>query len=415
LGEGIVVTLNSKTDAKISPFDLYDHEIDLHIRIRSQDRHYTADVLSSEGVQTIVIEITPQDLAALNRQLQEAVESVVLEIAAADEITTKALETSLLSLAETGYYVFKKTFGSQHDIRTIQEVLGLDRHKSIQIASDPGSFFLPWELLYSLSPEQPLSIEHFWGMRYIISSVIASPARPRPHVSPVISVDALPKLGLFTDCKLPSVKEKEVPMFETLDKHSKISLSKLRALNPGHKLGELQELKSFCGNPFDLAHFACHASYEESSPNRSYVRLSDEFPITLTDIEVHSISFENGHPLIILNACRSGNLNPLYTSHFADVLLRYGARGVVVTQCDVPDDFAADFAEQLYAHLLAGEQLGYSLLQTRRHFLEKYGNPSGLLYSMYAPPTIRLESYTDLSPFLLQLMRYSTTWFERMR
>jgi len=68
-------------------------------------------------------------------------------------------------------------------------------------------------------------------------------------------------------------------------------------------------------------------------------------------------------------------------------------RGEAMGELGIIEDgaFAADFAEQLYAHLLAGEPLGESLLATRRYFLEKYNNPSGLLYSMYALPSIRLQ------------------------
>jgi CHAT domain-containing protein len=110
------------------------------------------------------------------------------------------------------------------------------------------------------------------------------------------------------------------------------------------------------------------------------------------DMEVYGIVV-NGHPLVVLNACETGNLNPLYTANFAAAFLKYGALGVVATECAVPDAFAADFAQQLYTHLLAGEPLGESLLATRRYFLEEYHNPTGLLYSMYAPPSIRL-AYT---------------------
>ena len=124
-------------------------------------------------------------------------------------------------------------------------------------------------------------------------------------------------------------------------------------------------------------------------PAKQYMLLSDEFPISLQDLEVYEITI-HGHPLIIMNACETGNLNPLYTSHFVGSFLKYGARGVVATECAVPDSFAADFAHKLYGHLLAGELLGESLLATRRYFLHEYHNPSGLLYSMYAPPSIRL-------------------------
>jgi hypothetical protein len=92
-----------------------------------------------------------------------------------------------------------------------------------------------------------------------------------------------------------------------------------------------------------------------------------------------------------MNACETGNLNPLYTSYFAKFFLDREARGVVATECTVPDSFAADFTEQLYNHLLVGKTLGESLLATRKHFLDEYHNPSGLLYSMYAPPSTRLS------------------------
>jgi CHAT domain-containing protein len=106
-------------------------------------------------------------------------------------------------------------------------------------------------------------------------------------------------------------------------------------------------------------------------------------------MEVHRVAID-GHPLVILNACRTGNNNPLYTSFFAGAFLKFGARGVVATECEVPDDFAAEFAEQLYQHLLAGRSLGESLLSARQFFLTERNNPSGLLYSLYASPSLRL-------------------------
>jgi CHAT domain-containing protein len=137
-----------------------------------------------------------------------------------------------------------------------------------------------------------------------------------------------------------------------------------------------------------LAHLACEAIYERDFPDGSRLLVSDEFPVSLQDMAIHDI-FIHSHPLVILNACRTGNINPRHTAHFAGAFLRYGARGVVATECMVPDDFAADFAEQLYRHLLRGESLGESMLAARRFFLGQ-GNPSGLLYSMYAAPSIRL-------------------------
>jgi CHAT domain-containing protein len=121
----------------------------------------------------------------------------------------------------------------------------------------------------------------------------------------------------------------------------------------------------------------------------SHLLLSDEFHISIMDLVNYEVTMSD-HPLLFMNACETGNLNPLFTSYFAAAFLDHGVRGVVATECTVPDAFAADFAERLYTHLLAGERLGTSLLATRRYFLEKYSNPTGLLYSMYAPQSLRL-------------------------
>ena len=91
-----------------------------------------------------------------------------------------------------------------------------------------------------------------------------------------------------------------------------------------------------------------------------------------------------------MNACETGNLNPLYTSRFVAAFMRAGALGVVATECALPDIFAARFAKKLYLYLLKGKPLGASLLATRQYFLKKYHNPSGLLYSMYAAPSIKI-------------------------
>jgi hypothetical protein len=372
----------------LPPLGYQDYPVDIHIRIYRNGARYGADFLAVGSSQRVPIEMSPQDLVMLNKQLQDAIQTVASGNVEEGKPAAE-LKAQLRSLAEVGNYAFKRVF-SHHDAQTaIRELLGLSHRISIQVASE--DFFLPWELLYPFSPERP-SYEHFWGMNYIISRVIVQEARPGAFVSPIIPVTHCPKLGLLTYCRLPSVVEKEIPFFEKLDRDGKIALFKLRALYPEKKREEFKEFKAFWEKALDLAHFACHAFYEDVSPNLSYVVLSDEFPISLQDMEVYDMA-TNGHPLIILNACGTGNLNPLYTSYFASAFLRYGARGVVATECAVPDAFAADFAQHLYIRLLAGRPLGKSLLATRRYFLEKHHDPSGLLYSMYAPPSIRL-AYT---------------------
>jgi len=377
--------------ARIPPAVFHDYPVDIHMRIYREGARYGADIFAVGRSLRIPIEMSPQDLEALNRRLQKEMQIIASDHAERGELTPADLQAQLCSLAEVGHFAFKRVFSHHDALAGIQELLALGQRVSIQVASE--DFFIPWELLYPIGVDESLSYDHFWGMNHVVSRIIVQDVRPGAFVSPIMSVPYPPKLGLLAYCSLPGVVEKEIPFFKKLHKVGKITLFKLRALNPEKKQEEFREFKAFWQQTLNLVHFACHAFYVDGWPSLSHILLSDEFPISLEDMEVYGITIY-GHPLIILNACGTGNPNPLYTSHFASAFIRYGARGVVATECAVPDAFAADFAHHLYMRLLAGRPLGKSLLATRRYFLEKHHNPSGLLYSMYAPPSIRLV-YTE--------------------
>ena len=79
-----------------------------------------------------------------------------------------------------------------------------------QISVSTEDFFLPWELMYPSSLNDPLSFENFWGYRRIISRVVVQDTRPGAFVSPIILVNSLPDVGLLTD-DLPAVHTLEAP------------------------------------------------------------------------------------------------------------------------------------------------------------------------------------------------------------
>lgn len=387
---GSPLTGGTRRVVEIPPLAYQDYPIDIHIRVYQEGARHGADIRAIGKALRVPVEMSVHDLRALSRQLQTAVETAAKEMAKDQALTADKREGQLRTLAEKGHYAFKRVFGHPDALTAIQDLLALSPKVSIEIVSE--NFFLPWELLYP-DPvgleDEPLSYERFWGMNCVISRVIVQSTRPGAFVSPVIHVADRPRLGLLTYLGLDHVVKREIPFFEQLHDNGKIALFHLRPLDRKKKQVELGEFKAFWGNALNLAHFACHASYDNEEPELSCILLSDQFPISLQDMEVYSIQI-NGNPLIIMNTCETGNVNPLYTLYFARAFLKYGALGVVATECDVPDAFAADFAEQLYGHLLAGEPLGASLLATRRYFLQEYNNPSGLLYSMYAPESIRL-------------------------
>lgn len=373
----------------IPPLAYQNYPVDITLRIFRSGAYYSADIFAVGRSLRVPIALTPHDLAALNQRLQETMQKVAQGFAKAKPPANA--DALLAELAEVGNYAYKKVFSHTDARAAMEDLLGMGQQATIQIAAE--DFFLPWEIFYPVSLEEPVSGEHFWGMNYVISRTIAQEARPGAFVSPEIKVEGKPTLGLCTYEKLSAVAEREIPFFERLQTEGKIRLSRLRSLDANNKREELKAFKAFWQQPFNLGHFACHADSDSEAHENSRFRISEEFAITLMDLTTYDFVLA-GHPLIIMNACETGTTNPLYTSHFAAEFLKYGALGVVATECRVPDSFAADFIEHLYTHLLTGHSLGIGMLNTRQHFRSinapKDQNPSGLLYAMYAPPSVRI-------------------------
>jgi CHAT domain-containing protein len=98
-----------------------------------------------------------------------------------------------------------------------------------------------------------------------------------------------------------------------------------------------------------------------------------------------------GSPLVVLNACGTSVRDPLKTSDFVRGFMLSGGRGVVATECDVPDLFASVFVQDVYDRLLGGVPVSTALLEARRAFLKTHGNPLGLLYSAYTSIDTRVQ------------------------
>ena len=123
--------------------------------------------------------------------------------------------------------------------------------------------------------------------------------------------------------------------------------------------------------------------------SESYLLISKEFPISIEDFFVHDFQTKN-NPFVILNACLTGTISPLYASNWASLFWEHGARGILATEFHVPDWFGAAFSEEFYKHFLASEPIGEALLTTRRYFLEEKNNPLGLAYALYSSPSIKI-------------------------
>jgi hypothetical protein len=351
---------------------------------RWRGNEYEAFIQSQGNNLVTKVDMSPHDLDRLNDRMQRAAAQLALCNNTESQSTSEEMQAALQDLAEQGKLAYNLIFNKKAK-SFLKDALKESTKVIIQINSD--DLLVPWDLVYDGDPKTP-EFGRFWGMRYIISRITLSGRRDGSFVSPKVLFETRPKVGLLTDASLSAVRSKEIPFFKALDYNGSISLVHLRPLELEEE-NAFEEFIQFWRHEFSLAHFACHAMTEENDPFSLYLQISNDYPIHTAHLLIYNFQAYN-HPLVILNACRTGVVSPLQTIDLARTFLRCAARGVLATECAIPDSLAADFAEALYRHLLQGRTLGESLMLARWELWKMYKNPSGLLYAMYAPDAICL-------------------------
>jgi CHAT domain len=145
-----------------------------------------------------------------------------------------------------------------------------------------------------------------------------------------------------------------------------------------------------------ILYFYCHAESaglgDPGGPDASSLVLTDA-RITLADLNLDAptTTLLRGKPLVFINACESAEMSPAFYDGFVPYFMAKGARGVVGTQCKTPALFAAEWAHRFFERFLDGADLGETFLELRREFLDKHGNPLGLLYAVHCDGDTRIE------------------------
>jgi len=354
--------------------------VQVQIRIFSSGNDYIADMSTNlDKWYRFHIGLKQNDLEELNAELQLAIEKVSGNI----EVDGTCGETLSL-LAQKGNYAFKRIFaeGAPRDIIRKALKTGV----TIQFSSE--DFFIPWELLYDGPIGEQVEVSRFWGMQHVISRALIQEARPGDEESPTMQTSC-PQVGLIAYQELEHVLKEEISALQELHRQNRIMLLPLRRLNAKQRDVELTYLDGFLRNEqLQIVHLACHAQ-EKKPMSQSYLLISDDFSITIEDFFVREFAIKH-NPFVILNACLTGTISPLYTSNWAALFWGRGARGVLATEFHVPDSFAAAFTGVLYQHFLSGKPIGEALIETRRHFWTGKANPLGLAYALYSSPSIRI-------------------------
>jgi hypothetical protein len=360
-----------------------------------QGRTYRAraSARSSTAWRTLDLPCREADLAEINRGLREALEDLRRYLGDRVELPEQEAAApeylaAIDALARRGNDAFKRLFPAPEDREYIESSLSRAEGGILEVATD--ACFLPWELLYGPYASHNEKIENFWGLRYVVTRILTN-VRQRP--SPVASVPARPRVAVFANPELPFAIEREMAYFRNLDRECAIQLTAWLDTVEAGSAATAQDRRSaffqFCrDHESDVAHFACHAVAEEYSRD-SYIELSSDLRVRLEDMSVDDYRLA-GDPFVLINACGTSIRDPSKTSDFVRGFLLSAGRGVVATECDVPDLFASVFIQDVYARILKGESVARSLLTARQHFLTTRRNPLGLIYSAYLPIEARL-------------------------
>jgi hypothetical protein len=160
--------------------------------------------------------------------------------------------------------------------------------------------------------------------------------------------------------------------------------------------------------PPQINYFFCHCDTDPSSTERHALRFNTGGNIVglggerraelgllqsaIVALQLKATDDKKERPLVFLNACASGAIDPSGVGSFPQVFSDKRFLGFIGTESAVPDAFASAFAQDFFARILDGIPLGHALHRARWAMLAKPNfNPLGLLYTAYADPDLQVR------------------------
>lgn len=161
--------------------------------------------------------------------------------------------------------------------------------------------------------------------------------------------------------------------------------------------------------PDQIQHFTCHCETYEKPSADSFLELSHKYRVTIAQLQASfATSGEEKRsapgPVIFLNACGTSKIDPMAVTSFPRFFLEDNEnRGVIGTETNVPDRFAAEFSKCFYQGLLKGLNLGKAIYDAKWTMLRDFNNPLGILYTVYADPELHVsKAVQTVNPSNLQ-------------
>lgn len=225
---------------------------------------------------------------------------------------------------------------------------------------------------------------HFWGFRHTIEippQPVESDGKTVAQRDYILSGSKVQMLtGANATLKLWPQHETELKEFNW-----KSTALRVSALEKDLEDAEL-----------DFIYFYCHAGGGLNDPAGYDPYLLFQDVQQAQPEKMHPRDFPQAdwshHPLVFLNGCGTLGFSPDALSPFIKKLVRdLGASGVIGTEITVWEELATEVAQLFLKRFLARKSAGEALLAVRRSLLAKR-NPLGLVYTLYAPAQLKLET-----------------------
>lgn len=333
----------------------------------------------------IRIEVTPLEIGARIKAVREALLRAVKPVALRLDVTDEENAAMLSDIAFAGFRLYQTVFEGDFaspELRAVgrwlREGLGHDVD-TLQIVS--RGFPVPWALMYVTERFEPdkLTWADFIGMHTVVEQIPLTRIAAAPPSTTIESTPELTVRALFNDdidAQMPSK-----PITAQRDYWTARGV----ALTQGTSADDLMRDALAAGAHDKVIYLFCHAEANAKDPDENRLILTGSQRVTLGDLKVFAPTGDrlDGHPLVFINACESGNITPEFYAGFVSYFLGKGARGVVGTECKTPGLFASEWAKVFFDQLFAGQPLGKAVLHARTHFLDEHKNPLGLVYGVH--------------------------------
>jgi len=247
--------------------------------------------------------------------------------------------------------------------------------------------FIPWEIVYPLGfsedwPEQDIENnfypKHLWGYRHEFETMLdvdlrdvkSPPTRTQPGPLEI-------RVGFGrTVTDAPGAKINSAKYHENYCKKNSLDT---KFLGNSEEIKEVFHDKS---DPGSLLYFICHGKNDGAGEELEFSSNFTAYPRTLTP------GSYDRPPVIFLNSCSSGAIQPHNFTSFLEKFRQKGAYGVIAASFPLPIAFGTLYGCEFMDAYRNNRRLGEILLEMRRKLLDQE-NPLAFFYALQCPLDVR--------------------------